>query len=540
VRGPANDPPLQRGPTGDPADRALGTAIAAGPASASDERDDPGRGQSPGHDAEPRRWMALAVCFLAGFMTLLDISIVNVALPSIRTGLSATPSTLQWITAGYSLAFGLSLVPAGRAGDARSRRLVFAVGVALFTLASAFAGAAPSSGWLVGARIVQGLAGGIVSPQIAGFIQVLFSGRERGKAFGLFGAVVGVSTAIGPLAGGALIAAAGTHDGWRWIFYINVPIGAVTLWLARRYLPRGSMHTERRASLDLPGVLVFAAAMYAVLWPFVEGDQRSLAARPWWLEGLAAVLLAIFVLREAALARRGGEPMVDLRLFRLRSYSFGTTLAGVYFAGFTPLFLVLTVYLQVGLGYSALLAGLTALPFAIGSGAAAGIGGRHVARFGRAQVVAGLCLVVIGLLAMFAVTGHVRHDVGWALLLPLLVAGIGSGTVIAPNQTVTLGEVPRWGSGSAAGVLQTSQRVGSAVGIAAVSALFFADITQAGVLRADTSPHAFEVYAHALRVSILGCLGFVAVAGIVGIADLLSHRGGADRSGSAMSGSAGR
>jgi MFS family permease len=168
--------------------------------------------------SNPDRWKALAVCLMAGFMTLLDVSIVNVALPAIKTGLHAQENALEWIVSGYALAFGLLLVPAGRLGDARGRRKVFMIGVALFVLASAACGAAPSPTVLVVARVVQGLAGGLVTPQVTGVIQTMFEGEERGKAFGYFGTVVGISTAIGPLLGGALIALFGTHSGWRAVF----------------------------------------------------------------------------------------------------------------------------------------------------------------------------------------------------------------------------------------------------------------------------------------------------------------------------------
>src|SRR3954454_12645174 len=186
---------------------------------------------------DPDRWMALAVLLAAGFMTLLDVSIVNVALPSIEQGLHAEQNELQWIVSDYALALGLLLVPSGRFGDAHGRRPVFMVGVALFVVASAACALAPTSLGLVAMRIVQGFAGGLLSPQISGLIQSLFRGEERGKTFGLFGTAIGVSTAVGPLTGGALIALFGAHDGWRALFFVNLPICAAILPLARRYLP---------------------------------------------------------------------------------------------------------------------------------------------------------------------------------------------------------------------------------------------------------------------------------------------------------------
>ena len=187
--------------------------------------------------ADPNRWRSLTVCLIAGAMTLLDISIVNVALPSLRTGLRADDSDLQWIVAGYTLAIGIVLVPAGRLGDARSRRTIFMIGVALFTLASAAAGASPNPTALSVARVIQGFGGVIVAPQISGFIQNLFRGPERAKAFGMFGATVGLATAVGPLLGGLLVSLGGSDFGWRLVFYVNVPIGLIVLPLAMKWLP---------------------------------------------------------------------------------------------------------------------------------------------------------------------------------------------------------------------------------------------------------------------------------------------------------------
>ena len=284
----------------------------------------PGPGR-PGHDdptPDPARWRALIVCLLAGAMTLLDISIVNVALPSLRTELGADESDLQWIVAGYALAFGVVLVPAGRLGDARSRRRVFVAGVALFTLASAAAGAAPNPELLAAARIIQGIGGGLIAPQVSGFIQNLFRGAERARAFGLFGATVGISTAIGPLLGGLLVGVGGPEWGWRLVFYVNVPIGAVVIPLALRLLP-GAGPRRQRESLDPVGVVLFTLAVLMVLFPLVEGGQgRSLADRPWWLLAPAVGLLVGFVAWERHWQRRHAT-LIDLQLLKIRSYVFG-------------------------------------------------------------------------------------------------------------------------------------------------------------------------------------------------------------------------
>jgi EmrB/QacA subfamily drug resistance transporter len=427
----------------------------------------------PGQD--PNRWKALAVCLAGGFMVLLDISIVNVALPSMAHGLHASGDQIQWVLSGYSLTFGLLLVPAGRLGDARGRRRLWVIGLMSFTAASLLCGAAPNADWLVIARLLQGLAAGLLTPQISALIQQLFRGQERGKAFGLFGAMVGVSTALGPLIGGLLIQLFGQTDGWRYVFFVNLPIGLLVLPFAMRLLPAAT-DSERssRSDLDPIGVLLLGIGIVVLLLPFVQ-EQQWKGSGKWLLVPAALVLLVGFLAWEVGYRRRGKDPLVDLGLFAERSFSFGSSMITIYFAGFTSLFFVLTLMLQFGRGYSALLAGLTTLPFALASGVAAGIAGRVVHRLGHKLVIAGLVLATLGFIGVIvAVAWAPDHAVGWALVLPLIAGGAGSGMVISPNQTLTLAEVPVHRGGTAGGLIQVGPRIGSAVGIAAVGSVFYA------------------------------------------------------------------
>jgi EmrB/QacA subfamily drug resistance transporter len=457
------------------------------------------------------RWKATSVALVAGFMTLLDVSIVNTALPSIRDELHLGPGELQWVLSGYALTFGLLLVPAGRFGDARGRRDVFIAGVVAFTLASALCGFAPNALFLIIARLVQGAAAGVVNPQVSGLIQQLFEPQERGRPFGLLGATIGVSTAIGPLLGGLLIALIGPEQGWRWIFFINIPIGAAAVVLARRWIPVLSSG-RRGESLDPVGVALLGTGVVLLLLPLVQERSWQSDAK-WLLIPAAAVVLAAFVAWERRFGRNN-TAVIDLSLFRVRSYALGALIAMFYFAGFTTIFFIYTLYLQAGLGYSALEAGLAITPFAVGSAASSAIGGRIVARFGRPLVVVGLVTVAVGLivtdLALRAVPGA---GAGWAAALPLLLAGVGSGLVISPNQALTLSEVPVRRAGSAGAVLQTGQRIGTAVGIAAVGALFFAQLAST---RGD--------WASAFRGALWLTVALVVVALLAAVAEVIAAR----------------
>jgi EmrB/QacA subfamily drug resistance transporter len=468
------------------------------------------------YQPDPRRWKALTVTLVAGFMSLLDVSIVSVALPSIQHGLGTSPSGVQWVVSGYALAFGLALVPAGRLGDALGRRTMFLGALGGFVLCSAAAGIAPSTGVLIVARLAQGVCAGALAPQNSALIQQLFRGAERGRAFGFFGATVGISTAVGPVVGGIILAVAGEDEGWRWIFYVNVPIGLAALVLAARLLPRG--RTAPRGDLDPLGVLLLGAGVLAVMLPLVLAEAGGLSEL-WWLFIVGAALLAVFVWWERRVTGRGRSPLLDIGLFtRTPGYGTGAALGMVYFIGFSGIWLVFALYFQTGLGYTPLQSGLAVTPFAVGSAASAVIGGRLVERWGRKLTVTGLGLVAVGLGATALVLRFAPADVaGLAIAPALLVGGIGGGWVISPNTTLTLRHVPVTMAGAAGGALQTGQRVGSAVGTAALAGVYYTVLTSSH----DKYPVAASVAVGMAALSVLLALA-------IGVAELRPRRPAAE------------
>ncbi|MDX3194637.1 MFS transporter [Streptomyces sp. MN03-5084-2B] len=426
------------------------------------------------YEPDPRRWKALAVSLTAGFMGLLDVSIVNVALPSMQSGLHASSGGIRWVVSGYALAFGLVLVTGGRLGDAFGRRNMFLGALAAFVLTSALAGAAPNETTLVLARLAQGVAAGMLTPQNTGLIQDLFRGAERGRAFGMFGAVVGISTAVGPILGGFILAVFGSQDGWRWVFYVNVPIGVLAFTLALRLLPRSEKKQLKISSeIDFVGIALLAVAVLGVLFPVIDSDQGGIR-QFWWLFPVALVSGFAFVRWEHSVVRRGRSPLLDTRLFTgTPGYAAGAAVGALYFCGFAGIWLVFAMYFQQGLGYSPLQSGLSVTPFALGSAVSAAVAGRLVPRFGRRLTVTGLGMVAAGLLAVALLAELVPPSAsGWAFALPLLFAGVGGGMVISPNTTLTLECVPVRMAGVAGGALQTGQRIGTAIGTAVLASVF--------------------------------------------------------------------
>ncbi len=421
-----------------------------------------------------RTWLALSVLLLGVSMALLDTTIVNVALPTIRTSLEASESTLSWIISGYALAFGLALIPAGRLGDRFGHAWLFVAGLAGFTLASLWCGLAGDSTSLIVARVVQGLAGGMFFPAVTALIQLMFPPVLRGKAFAIMGAVIGFSTALGPIVGGLLIEWFGDDGGWRSIFFVNLPFGVVAVAAAVLLLPRRAEGRESRG-VDVVGLVLLAASLVAVLVPLIQGEEAGWPLWTWLSIVGGLVGLALFGAWEVATVRRGRSPLVPPRLFSHGHFTGGVILAMVYFAAFTSIFFTISILWQSGLGHTALESGLVSIPFALGSIVGASQSDRLARRLGRAVLVVGTALVALGLVAVWVIlvtvsAADLNH---WMLLPPLLVAGIGSGLFIAPNAQFIVATVDRSEAGAASGVVGTSQRIGSAAGIAVIGSVLF-------------------------------------------------------------------
>ncbi|GIG68153.1 DHA2 family efflux MFS transporter permease subunit [Phytomonospora endophytica] len=459
----------------------------------------------------PRRtWLALTVLLAGMFMALLDTTIVNVALPPIRASLNASEATLSWIISGYALAFGLALIPAGRLGDRLGHKWIYIGGLTLFTLASLSCGYAQSDLHLIVSRVVQGLACGIYVPAVTAFIQLLFEPARRGRAFAIMGSVIGVSTALGPLLGGLIIQAFGDENGWRLVFWVNLPIGVVTIIAAVLWLPSRSIAQTVGGRVDAVGLLLVTAGFVALLVPLIEGQDQGWPAWTFLSIAGSVVLIAAFGAWEVRFTRSGHTPLVPPGLFRHRDFTGGVILALVYFASFTSIFFTISLLWQAGLGHTALETGLVSLPFALGNIIGASQSNRLAKRFGRNVLVAGAAMVTAGLLATWLVLlltepMELSH---WQFVAPLLLAGLGNGLFIAPNTAFIVATVEPREAGAASGVIGAVQRIGSATGIAVIGSVLFGTLVVKG-----PGPEALaEGFGHSATVAILVSVGLSALA----------------------------
>ena len=426
------------------------------------------------------RWAVLAVVLAAEVMDLLDATVIAVAGPSIRADLIGARTTggtafLQWLAAGYTLAFAVGLVTGGRLGDIFGRRRMFLAGAAGFTLMSLLCAVAPGPAWLVAFRILQGLAGAVLIPQGLGLIKAAFPPAQIGAAFGAFGPVMGLSAVCGPILAGVLVDADLFGTGWRMIFLINLPVGVAALIGAWLFLPRPDL--DRPAlRLDLAGTALLSASLLLLVFPLVQGRELGW---PWWVWAMMATsapMFLVFQRYQQRLHRLGRSPLIEPSLLAKQRFTAGLLVGLIFFAGLMGLTLILSVYLQLGLGFSPLRAGLTQSPWAFGTAAGAVAGHMLSARFGgRRLLVGGTAVLAAGVVALLATLAVADGPVSSVALLPsLLVLGVGMGCSMAPYFDIVLAAVDEHEVGSASGTLTAAQQVGGAIGVAALGTAFFA------------------------------------------------------------------
>ncbi|WP_067021658.1 MFS transporter [Streptomyces dysideae] len=417
-------------------------------------------------------WLALGAVLLAGFLHTFDVTVVSIAAPSIQDGLGASDAAVQWLLAGYSLAFALLLVTAGRLGDAYGRRPLVLAGIVAFTLASALCAAAPSTGVLVAARVLQGLSAALLAPQIAPVIILLFPEQRRGAAFGVQAAVIAAATCSGPVLGGLLAHADLFGLGWRAVFLVNLPVGALALLMAVCWLP--AERSARAPRLDLAGVAVATSGLLLLLVPLVQGREtgRPLLLMPLALAGVAVLALLAPLQRRAE--RTGRVPLLAPDLFRDRAFPAGAAVNFLVLGGVASFFLVYVVHLQDGLGFTARETGFTLLPFAVSAALASGASVPLTGRLGRPMLEYGALLMATGTGVLLWLTVAQGGGLRPLHVLPgLVLCGVGMGLLSPPLYNITLSAMSRGGIGSASGVFSTFGQIGNAFGVALVGTVFY-------------------------------------------------------------------
>jgi EmrB/QacA subfamily drug resistance transporter len=418
----------------------------------------------------PTRWAVLAIVLVAEVMDLVDGTIVNVAAPAIRGDIGGSDATMQWLVAAYTLTFAVLLITGARLGDLVGRRRLFMIGMAGFTAASALSALAVSPGMLIATRALQGAFGAVLIPQGFGMIKEVFEEREITKAFALFGPVMGLSAVAAPIIGGALVDADLLGTGWRAIFLVNLPLGIIGLIGASRVMPRTGGRVGTR--LDLGGVLLVTGASFALIYPLVEGRELGW---PTWCFGLITagiVGFAAFALYER---RHRARALIAPSLLRNRAFTSGLVVAICFFSAMVGLNLVLSLFCQLGEGFSPLRTGLTLAPFALGIALTAGASYPLAQRFGRVSMQIGFIVMAGGLVLLALMVHHGGSDVSsWTLVPGELIAGMGMGLSLPPLFDFILAGVGGDEVGSASGVLNAIQQFGSALGIAVLATIFFA------------------------------------------------------------------
>lgn len=435
---------------------------------------------SKGKDKEqgqPRAWLALVFLILAAVMDMMDVCIVNVALPVIRSDMKTGYSMLQWIIAGYTLTFAVLLITGGRLGDIFGRKKMFLIGIAGFTVSSAICGIAPTAIVLVVSRFVQGAFAAIMVPQVLSFIQVIFPVKQRGAAAAVYGIISGLASVAGPVIGATITQNNFFGLMWRPIFYINVPVG-ITAFIASAILLKESKASNAH-SLDIKGVVIISLAMVLLLYPIIQGSDLGW---PVWGFVMMAVAILIFVLfvRYELKIKENGSPLMVLSLFKNRAFTVGVLINFLIYSGVTSFFMLFNIYSQTGLGYTVLNAGLITLPWSIGMFLASAPASTLVYKYGKRILLVGTLLLTVGIGGLIYTISHFGLGVtGFQLSISMVIAGFGMGLTVPILLTIVLAGVPQTDAGSASGIINTSSQLGNSIGIAIIGVLLYGVLASA-------------------------------------------------------------
>lgn len=416
--------------------------------------------------ARTNPWLVLLVLTTGFFMIMLDTTIVNVAIPAMSAGLNTTLDQILWVINAYVLVYAVLLITAGRLGDLFGQRTLFAVGLFIFTVASALCGFSQNPTQLIAARVLQGIGGALLTPQTLAILTTIFPPERRGAAFGIWGGVAGLATLAGPTLGGAII----TYVNWQWIFFINVPVG--TLALIATFLVIPDLRPGRQHGWDIVGIMVATAGLFGIVFGLIEGERYNWGQIDGFgitipeLIGLGVVLMVVFVIWE----RYQREPLMPLSLFKERNFAVANWISAAISFGMLSTFLPFTIYLQSARGFSALVAGLTMAPMSVTSMFTAPIAGRLADRVGGKYILmTGIALFTIGISGLVLVAGP---DSTWInFLVPAVVAGGGIGMTFAPLTTVAMRNIKPQVASSASAVLNTIRQLGAVIGSAVIGAV---------------------------------------------------------------------
>ena len=426
------------------------------------------------------RWLILGIVLAAEIMDLLDSTIVNVAGPSLKEKLSASPSALQWVIGGYTLTLGAGLVLGGRLADRYSRRNIFLFGLICFTLTSLLCAIAQNIESLIAFRLLQGFAGALVLPHVIGFIRDVFPPQELGKAFAIFGPVFGLGGILGPIIGGFIIDGNIASTGWRAVFLVNIPIGIIVIALAWKYLPKRP--TDHSIKIDLMGSLLIITASGLLLLPLIQGQEAGWPL--WTFLSLAASFIGfgIFTLQQRWVISRKATPLVDPDIFKSATYNLGLAGIFIFFAGFTGVYLIITLFLQLGQNYSARGAGIANIAIALGTAIGGALSGAVLAdKFGTRVLQFGALAQIIGALLLFFALPDMQSFNFWHIAPGMMVSGFGTGLVVAALFDAILLAIKDELVGSASGVLSAIQSIGSSVGVAIFGTVFFNQVASGAI-----------------------------------------------------------